>query len=76
MIKVDADDASYLIISLGDPDPDTPGRIRAIDLGVLEWLDRRVRVFDRLRRRGGGNGSQEAVTLLGPDLRGSVHDGE
>jgi hypothetical protein len=50
-----ADDNGYLIISLGDPDPDTgDGRIVAINDGVLAWLDRRARVLARLRRRGVG----------------------
>jgi hypothetical protein len=52
------DNDSVLTIVLGDPDPDACGRIVAIDLGVLDWLDRRARVLDRLRRRGGSDGSQ------------------
>jgi hypothetical protein len=74
VIKVDTDDASYMIISLGEPDPNASGRIVAIDLGVLEWLDRRLAVLARFRQRA-GNCPQEGVTLFGPDQDGGFHQG-
>jgi hypothetical protein len=71
---IDAD--IIFALTLGDPDPDADGRIVAIDHGVLPFIERRLVALDRLRRRGGGDGSQEGVTLFWSDHRRGFYQGE
>jgi hypothetical protein len=63
------DDNSIFSVTLSEATGANDTRVVAIDDGVLLFIARRLAVLARFRQ-GGGNRSQEGVTLFGPDQDG------